>query len=192
MGPKDKSAASAPKNSSTSAAVTASGSNTRKSSVLKSAFAPTQFQLHLFASVIQSFDRHQLRIHDTSTGRLRSQHETKSKISCLDWGYYGAAYRERQASTKKRKRDQDPSDGAVVAYGINTSQICMFSPAEGRVVGTLTGGHERGIKDFRFAPADYLQAWSVGEDAKLVQWDLSKDQPIRSVLSAAAGSKHID
>jgi U3 small nucleolar RNA-associated protein 5 len=192
MGRKDKQAAAAPKVSSTSAAVTASGSNTRKSSVLKSAFTPTQFQLHLFASVIQSFDSHQLRIHDTSTGRLRSQHETKSKINCLDWGYYGPAYREKQASRKKRKRDQDLSEGAVVAYGTNTSQICMFSPTEGRVVGTLTGGHERGIKDFRFAPADYLQAWSIGEDAKLVQWDLAKDQPIRFVLPAAANSKHND
>ena len=162
------------------AAVTAS--NTRKSSVLKSAFAPSQFQLHLFASVIQSFDSHQLRIHDTASGRLRSQHESKSQITSLDWGYYGAAYRERHQSKKKRKRDQNNSDGAVVAYGTSTAQICMFSPAEGRIVGALAAGHERSIKDFKFAPADYLYGWSIGEDAKLVQWNLAKDQAIRSVL----------
>ncbi|OCT48108.1 putative small nucleolar ribonucleoprotein complex component (Utp5) [Cladophialophora carrionii] len=179
MGRKDapvavsKSSASAP-------AVTASN-NARKSSVLKSAFTPSQFQLHLFASVIQSFDSHQLRIHDTSTGRLRSQHETKSKITSLDWGFYGSAYRERQQSKKKRKREQTSNDGAVVAYGTDTSQICMFSPAEGRVVGTLSGGHERGIKAFKFSPTDYLQAWSIGEDANLIQWDLLKDQPIRTI-----------
>ena len=157
--------------------------NTRKSSLLKSAFTPSQSQLHLFASVLQSFDSHHLRIHDTATGRLRSQHESKPKITCLSWGYYGAAYRETQQPKKKRKRDQVNNDGAVVAYGTNTSQICMFSPSESRVVGTLHGGHERGIKDFRFAPADYLQAWSIGEDAKLVQWDLTKDQPTRSALN---------
>ena len=58
----------------------------------------------------------------------------------------------------------------------------MFSPAEGRVVSTLAGGHERVIKDFKFAREDYLHGWSIGEDAKLVQWDLANDQPIRSVL----------
>ncbi|EXJ54678.1 hypothetical protein A1O7_10019 [Cladophialophora yegresii CBS 114405] len=195
MGRKDgqmavsKSSASAP-------AVTASN-NARKSSVLKSAFTPSQFQLHLFASVIQSFDSHQLRIHDTSTGRLRSQHETKSKITSLDWGFYGAAYRERQQAKKKRKREQDSNDGAVVAYGTNTSQICMFSPTEGRVVGTLSGGHERCIKAFKFSPTDYLQAWSIGEDAKLIQWDLSTDQPIRTInlpdptISLLASPSHV-
>src|ERR1700742_694869 len=142
-----------------SAAPATVGGNTRKSSLLKSAFAPSQFQLHLFASVIQSFDSHQLRIHDTTTGRLRSQHESKSKITCLDWGYYGPALRERQQSNKKRKRDENNNDGAVVAYGADTSEITMFSPDEGRIVGTLTGGHERGINDFKFSPTDYLQAW---------------------------------
>ncbi|KAJ9614640.1 Small subunit (SSU) processome component [Cladophialophora chaetospira] len=177
MGRKDTQAGSS--KSSSSAAVTAS--NRQKSSILKSAFTPSQFQLHLFASVIQSFDTHQLRIHDTATGRLRSQHESKSKITSLDWGYYGAAYRERQQSKKKRKRNENNGDGAVVAYGTNASHICMFSPVEGRTVATLTGGHERGIKDFRFSPVDYLQGWSIGEDAKLVQWDLTKDQPIRTI-----------
>ena len=176
MGRKDSQ--SGPSKSSAGAAVTAS--NSRKSSVLKSAFAPSQFQLHLFASVIQSFDSHQLRIHDTASGRLRSHHESKSKITSLDWGYYGAAYRERQQSKKKRKRDQSGNDGAVVVYGTSTSQICMFSPIEGRIVGTLAGGHERGVKDFKFSTVDYLQGWSIGEDAKLVQWDLTNDQPTRS------------
>ncbi|OAL39264.1 hypothetical protein AYO20_01582 [Fonsecaea nubica] len=184
MGRKDPQK-SVSKISSASSPAVAASVNTRKVSVLKSAFAPSQLQLHLFASVIQSFDVHQLRIHDATTGRLRSQHETRagSKITCLDWGYYGAAYRERlqSASKKKRKRNSQSSDGAVVAYGTNSSQICMFSPAEGRIVGTLSGGHERGVKDFKFSCADYLYGWSIGEDAKLIQWDLANDQPIRTI-----------
>lgn len=159
--------------------------SSQRSSVLKSAFAPSQLQLHLFASVIQSFDSQQLRIHETTTGRLRCQHEIKagSKVSCLDWGYWGAAYRiQRQASLKKkRKRDQDNHQGAVVAYGTNTSEICIFSPTEGKIVGTLTGAHERSVTDFRFSPSDYNDAWSLGDDVKLVQWDLSENQPIRFV-----------
>jgi U3 small nucleolar RNA-associated protein 5 len=170
------------------AVVSSSTTSSQRSSVLKSAFAPSQFQLHLFASVIQSFDAQHLRIHDTNTGRLRCQHEVKpgSKISCLDWGYYGAAYRaERQSSSKKkRKRDQDNHEGAVVAYGTSTSEICIFSPTEGKIVGMLRGAYERGVTDFRFSRADYNDGWSLGDGAKLVQWDLSENQPIRFVHTA--------
>lgn len=189
MGRKDVQSAVSKISSASAPAVTA-GVSTRKSSILRSAFAPSQFQLHLFASVIQSFDGHQLRIHDTTSGHLRSSHQTKSgsKITCLDWGYYGAAYQERLQTKKKRKRDQNNNDGAVVAYGTNSAEIGIFSPAEGRIVQTLTGGHERGIRDFKFSSGDYLQAWSVGEDAKLVQWDLTSNQPIRSVTRC--GCRH--
>ncbi|KIV83876.1 hypothetical protein PV11_05865 [Exophiala sideris] len=163
-----------------SALTTGSSSTTaQRSSVLKSSFSPSQFQLRLFASVIQSFDSQQLRIHETSTGRLRCQHETRpgSRITSLDWGYYG----RDQKQQKKRKR-QDNAEGAVVAYGTSTSEICMFSPAEGKVVGTLSGEHERAITDFKFSPAtDYKEGWSIGEDAKLIQWDLIQNKAIRTI-----------
>ncbi len=57
----------------------------------------------------------------------------------------------------------------------------MFSPAEAKVIGTLSGGHERTVTDFKFSPStDYREGWSIGEDQKLIQWDLSKNQAIRS------------
>lgn len=187
MGRKSAPAAVSKISSASSPATTASS---RTTSVLKSVFAPSQFQLHLFASVIQSFDSHQLRIHDTTTGRLRCQHDTRpgTKITCLDWGYYGAAYREQRQSPskKKRKRNQDNIDGAVIAFGTNGSEICMLSPTEGKIVGILSGAHERGVRDFKFSLSDYLQGWSIGEDAKLIQWDLTKDQQIRSVRNTFA------
>jgi U3 small nucleolar RNA-associated protein 5 len=186
MGRKSSSAA-VPKVSSASAPAASSvTASTQKSSVLKSAFAPSQFQLHLFASVVQSFDSNQLRIHDTTTGRLRCQHESRpgSRITCLDWGYYGGPYQEQRQtpSKKKRKRDQDSSEGAVVAYGTSSSEICLFSPAEGKIIGTLAGPHDRGIRDFKFSPAEYKEGWSIGEDGKLVQWDLTTSQTTRFVL----------
>ncbi|KAI1613318.1 hypothetical protein EDD36DRAFT_262014 [Exophiala viscosa] len=163
-----------------SALTTGSSSTTAQgSSILKSSFSPSQFQLRLFASVIQSFDSQQLRIHETTTGRLRCQHETRpgSRITSLDWGFNG-----RDQKQKKKRKRQDNSEGAVVAYGTSTSDICMFSPAEGKVVGMLSGGHERAVADFKFSPAtDYKEGWSVGEDAKLVQWDLSKNKAIRTI-----------
>lgn len=63
----------------------------------------------------------------------------------------------------------------MVAYGSSTSEISMFSPAQGKVVGKLSGVHERGINDFQFVLGDYLSGWSIGGDAKLVQWDLSSN-----------------
>ncbi len=185
MGRKSSSVAVSKNSSASAPAMSSTKASSQRSSVLKSAFAPSQLQLRLFASVIQSFDSQQLRIHDTTTGRLRCQHETRpgTKINCLEWGYYGASYREQHSSTpkKKRKREQDPNEGAVVAYGTNTAEICIFSPSEGKTVQTLHGGHERSVLDFKFSRTDYQEGWSIGDDGKLVQWDLIKDQPIRYV-----------
>ncbi|KIV97803.1 hypothetical protein PV10_01510 [Exophiala mesophila] len=185
MGPKHSSTAVPKISSAASPSVSSATTSSQKSSILKSAFAPSQFQLHLFASVIQSFDSQQLRIHDTSSGRLRCQHDTKpgARITSLDWGYYGPDFHDqRQGSDKrKRKRDNAASESAVVAYATSTSEIYFFSPAEAKVVGTLVHGHDRGVRDFKFTPGEYKQGWSIGEDSVLVQWDLVKGQPIRSI-----------
>lgn len=61
----------------------------------------------------------------------------------------------------------------------------MFSPTEGKVVGSLSDGHEKEVKDFKFLPDDNLEAWSIGGDGKLVQWDLRKDKAIRFAVMLA-------
>lgn len=173
----------------------AASSNTQtanKSSILRSSFCPSHFHLSLFASVIQGLDAHHLRIHDTSTGRLRCEHTITSKasITCLDWGYYGENHRDRhhQESKKKRKRSdlvngdvpKDQSRNIVVALGTSDSGVYMFSPAEAKVVGSLKEGHTQGIKDFKFADNGiYAQGWSIGGDGRLVQWDLRKNRVLR-------------
>lgn len=132
--------------------------------------------------MIQSFDTQQLRIHDTATGRLRQQHSAQpgATITSLDWGYYGASVQDSQSgSKKKRKRSQPALEEIVVAYGTSTSEVCMFSPAEGRVVGRLNGAHEKGVRDFKFSREDPSVGWSIGGDSRLVQWDLSSGQSIR-------------
>lgn len=177
-------------------------SSHKSSSVLQSAFSPSEYQLALFASVIQSLDAPHLRIHDVNSGRLQGDHAVKPResITSLDWGYYGHAHRDRdrdkdrehQHLKKKRKRssgvngivdDDDESDrrgDVVVAFGTSSSEIRMYSPAEDKIVGTLSGGHERGIRDFKFtSQKPGLEGWSIGGDSKLVQWDLHKGRSIR-------------
>lgn len=162
---------------------------TSKSSVLRAAFSPSQYQLALFASVIQGLDAQHIRIHDTNTGRLQCEHalNPKETVTSLDWGYYAGQGKNRDPSKKKRKRGSDVNgvDGLdqgdiVVAFGTSSSDIRMYSPAEDKVVGTLTGAHDKGIKDFKFtADRPGQEGWSIGGDNKLVQWDLRTGKSIR-------------
>ncbi|OQD87667.1 hypothetical protein PENANT_c005G09138 [Penicillium antarcticum] len=163
-----------------------------KSSILRAAFSPSEYQLALFASVIQGLDAQHIRIHDTNTGRIQCEHALgpKETITSLDWGYYGGSGKGRDLSKKKRKRGSDVNgaiDGLdqgdiVVAFGTSTSDIRMYSPAEDKIVGTLTGAHDKGIKDFKFtADRPGQEAWSIGGDNKLVQWDLRTGQSIKTI-----------
>ncbi|KAK2871971.1 hypothetical protein FQN49_002668 [Arthroderma sp. PD_2] len=165
----------------------------KKSSIIRSAFSPSEYQLALFASVIQGLDAHHLRIHSATSGRLQCEHAVnpKESITSLDWGYYneaGRGDRDRdQHMKKKRKRSSgvngagDDADSIVVAFGTSTSEIRMYCPAEDKVTGILAGGHERGIRDFKFTLKKPAEGWSIGGDGKLVQWDLRKGHSIRVI-----------
>lgn len=171
-------------------AASATTKTTQKSSIFRSLFSPSQYQLSLFASVIQGLDGQHLRVHDTATGRLRCEHAITSKatINCLDWGHYGENHPDRhhQESNKKRKRSaqvngQSPSQNSIVlAFGTSDSEICLFSPTESKLVRTLKGEHTQGIRDFKFVDGGlHGRGWSIGGDGKLVQWDLRKGQGMR-------------
>ena len=68
-----------------------------------------------------------------------------------------------------------------MAYGLSTSEICIFSPTQSKIVGKLSGVHEQGIKDFQFVVDDQSQGWSIGGDGKLVQWDVASNKAVRYV-----------
>ena len=178
MGRKSTGASSTKVSSTAAPAASSTGAaSATKSSILKSLFAPSRYQLRLFASVIQSFESQQLRIHDTSNGRLRCQHAIKpsTTVTCLDWGQYNPS----RSHSSSRKRKAGNSQDVVVAYGTSDSEICMFSPAEGKLVGQLAGGHERGIRDFKFSNHQRDDAWSLGGDGNLVQWNLKTGEAVR-------------
>ncbi|RHZ72187.1 hypothetical protein CDV55_106114 [Aspergillus turcosus] len=171
-----------------------------KSSILKASFAPSEYQLALFASVIQGLDGQHLRIHDTNTGRLQCEHVLgpKETVTSLDWGYFPSRQRDRdQQGKKKRKRHSEvngDSNGfeqgdVVIAFGTNTSEIRMYSPTEDKIVGALEGGHDKGVVDFKFtANRPGQEGWSIGGDNKLVQWDLRTGKSTRTIhLPASTG-----
>lgn len=183
-----KKASRPPAAKSSSAAVSGGSNAGNKSSILRSSFAPSDYQLALFASVIQGLEGQHLRIHDTNTGRLQCEHVLgpRETVTSLDWGYYQSKPKEQ--SKKKRKRHSGANGGAdgfdqgdvVVAFGTSASDIRFYSPTEDKIVGTLSGGHEKGVKDFKFTfnrPGQ--EGWSIGGDSKLVQWDLRTGKPTK-------------
>ncbi len=176
----------------------AASSNTQpitKSSILQSSFAPSYFQLPLFASVVLGLDSQQIRIHDTASGRLRCEHAIAPKvtINCLAWGYYGnGPWEDHQKDSKKKKRkwteqvngvaSVDNAQDVVLAFGTSDSDLHFYSPAAAKVIGTLENAHTQGIRDFEFVNAGRgAEGWSIGGDGKLVHWDLRKGRSIRFV-----------
>ncbi|KAL9014725.1 MAG: hypothetical protein Q9173_000624 [Seirophora scorigena] len=172
-----------------------------RSSILRSSFAPSVFQLALFASVIQGFDSQQLRVHDTTTGRLRCEHAIASRatITCLAWGYHGRNTWEhyRKEPKKKRKRTRQangttPTDNArdvVLAFGTSDSKIHLYSPAAASIIGVLKDAHTQGVRDFSFVDAGRCpEGWSIGGDGKLVQWDLRTGINIRASVMRSSKS----
>ena len=163
-----------------------------KSSLIKSLFSPSRYQLSLFASIIQGLDSQHLRVHDANTGKLQCEHAIGSKatINCLDWGYYGKIHRHQHGreSSKKRKRKNETNShdleasarDIVLAVGMSDSEIHIYSVTKAKIVRTLTGAHTQGIKDFKFADGGRSQdGWSIGGDGKLIQWDLLKGTILR-------------
>ena len=173
-------------------AASAATHTTNQSSILQSSFAPSVFQLSLFATVIRGFDSQHLRIHDTATGRLRCEHALSSKadITCLDWGFHGNGQQDKyhQQLQKKRKRtgltngiqSNGGQNNVLVAFGTSDSEVHLYAPLEARIVGRLQGGHQKGIHDFKFVRhGRQAEGWSIGGDGRLIQWDIEKKSIVR-------------
>lgn len=161
-------------------------------SLVASSFSPASSRLNLFASVVLGLDAYRLRIHDTNTGRLTAEHvfESGVKVNALSWGTLpGAQDKERKASKKRRRKDGEDEElkertkSAVVAAATNKGQVVLFSPAEGAIVGTLEGAHVGEVVDVRCGEVG--KAWSVGVDAKCVEWDLAKKSAVKYVAILA-------
>ena len=110
------------------------------------------------------------------------------KSTASTGGHYSKSKSKSQRASQKSKIGAN--EDVVVAYGTSDSEICIFSPAEGKPAAYLTGGHERGIYDFKFSQHSPQEAWSIGGDSTLVQWDLSSNKPLRFVLVKRSTSLH--
>lgn len=170
--------AAKPAPSSTSKLSTAASPN---AALAASAFSPASFRLSLFASVVLGLDAYRLRIHDTNTGRLRSEHvfEAGVRVNSVSWVALASA--QDRKSSKKRRRKADGGDveekNAAVAVTTNKGSVILYSATEGTVAGVLEGAHVGEVVAFEAEKGG--NAWSVGVDGKLVEWDLVKKVALR-------------
>ena len=165
--------------------------STTSSSILHSSFSPSHLRLSLFASTVLGLDTQRLRVHDTTTGKLRCEYVFDKGNVCnsIAWSNLPADNLEGDGKTKKKKRkrtsttsgDRMEHDGTtVLALGMNKGNILLYSPTEGSLVGSLDGAHTGEVTSFKFS--DKLgRGWSCGTDGKLVEWDLRHKTALRYV-----------
>lgn len=143
--------------------------------------------MSLFASTILGLDAHRLRIHDTTTGRLRCEYTLEKGVSVnsLAWGSIPAPD-DRKGAKKKRKRisatngEDAAGSTAIVAIATSKGSILLFSPSEGALIGALEGGHIGEVQQFVFSgESEESKGWSCGIDGKLVEWDLRRKITLR-------------
>ncbi|RPB28108.1 NUC189-domain-containing protein [Terfezia boudieri ATCC MYA-4762] len=161
------------------------------SAILFSSFSPSHLRLSLFASTVLGLDAQRLRIHDTTTGRLRCEHVFDKGAVCnsIAWSILPAVDLKDDGKTKKKKRkrtstaigDSAEHNGtAVLALGMNKGNILLYSPTEGTLVGSLDAAHTGEVTSFKFSDSPG-RGWSCGTDGKLVEWDLRRKTILRIV-----------
>ncbi|KAJ3007896.1 WD repeat-containing protein 43 [Thoreauomyces humboldtii] len=134
---------------------------------------------HYFAVIAQGVDAFRLRVWDTRTNTLTMEHAAPAGVTCTSvvWGTLaaegGATPAAAAASAKKRRREGPVQNVGqkLVAIGLSTGEVQLFSLAHGRVVRTLTGVHSAGVADFCFAK-DGVRGFSGGLDGLAVEWDV--------------------
>ncbi|KAI8991906.1 WD40-repeat-containing domain protein [Mycotypha africana] len=134
-----------------------------------------------FALVTHAMDRHRLRILNVRSGTVSNDYsaQEKEKITCLSWGFM-KDNGDLQANTVqafKKKKSGVTSLSRVVALGLHSGTIAMFSLSHGAIVSTLVGSHTTPISDFVMTK-DGSRGYSVAEDSIIVEWDLEEGKEL--------------
>ncbi|KDQ12820.1 hypothetical protein BOTBODRAFT_161425 [Botryobasidium botryosum FD-172 SS1] len=144
----------------------------------------------LFALVSLTVDKHRLRVFDTTTGRVLSEHilET-SRVTALKWTEFAQSDSSSDLSSKKRKKrgstaaaavaaaEQSPKTIQVVALGLSDGSIVFFSPTHGKIIRTLS--HPSSVSPILslssgLPPGSPL--WSSSEDGTIRSWHSAKNE----------------
>ncbi|KAI8644881.1 WD40-repeat-containing domain protein [Parasitella parasitica] len=130
-----------------------------------------------FALITHAVDRHRLRIFNVRSGTVSNDYsaQEKEKITCLTWGCMKDTG-DLQANTVqafKKKKSGVAVLSRVIALGMHSGSIAMYSLSHGAIVKTLTGPHTTPITDF-VMNKDGSKGYSVAEDNLIVEWDIEE------------------
>lgn len=116
------------------------------------------------------------------------QHLVES-ITCLAWGQIASDDMKAQQDGSKRKRKQGKSESIkLVAMGLKTGDISIFSVNHGKVVYNLKGSHNKRVSSFVFSSTG-LKGYSC-DDEKVVEWDIPSEKEIKKIISDK-GCSHV-
>ncbi|KAJ1756820.1 Small subunit (SSU) processome component [Coemansia sp. RSA 1807] len=124
------------------------------------------------ALVRSGINGHRLRIIDVHTGTQRSEHAGAAKICSVAWG------RQPGAADKG-------SAHVLVAMGLQSGNVQLYSPARNAVVKTLEGAHVDAVVAVEFR-GDAL--FSLDSNGVVVQWDVASGTAQREMKTGLSGA----
>ncbi|CEI89834.1 hypothetical protein RMCBS344292_04179 [Rhizopus microsporus] len=134
-----------------------------------------------FALISMAMDRHRLRIFNVRSGTVSNDYSAKEKerVTCLSWGYI-KDNSDLQASTvqafKKKKSGVAPLS-KVIALGMQSGSISIYSLSHGIVIKRLENAHTTPISDFVMTK-DGSRGYSVAEDNYIIEWDIEEEKEL--------------
>ncbi|OLL24202.1 U3 small nucleolar RNA-associated protein 5 [Neolecta irregularis DAH-3] len=154
----------------------------------KTAFHPF---LPLFASAVLSLDAYRLQIISIETGAVQSEYalDRGAECSCLSWGTEIAV---ADSHNKKKRKITTPavsSEKALLAIGLASGDILLYSPTIADVVKTLASAHTSQVTDFLFVEKSTI-GWSCGLDGRIVEWDLGQGKQKRKFSGESNNTRY--
>ncbi|KAJ2356973.1 Small subunit (SSU) processome component [Coemansia erecta] len=127
------------------------------------------------ALVRSGINGHKLRVIDVHTGTQRSEHtgEGGARIRSVAWG--------QQAALDKKSKGQE-----LVAMGLQSGHVQLYSPARNAVVKTLEGAHAGAVTAVQFGGGALFSLDSAGV---VVQWDVASGAALRHVKTGLADAR---
>ncbi|KAI8318891.1 NUC189-domain-containing protein [Martensiomyces pterosporus] len=143
------------------------------------------------ALVRSGVNGHKLRIIDMHTGAQRSEHSSGggTKIRAVAWGQLPSADQSNKSTRAKAKHTG--TSQTVIALGLQSGQVQLYSPARNAVVKTLEGTHESPIVDVAFGLADSGAVFSLDEAGVVVQWDVAVGSPVKQLKTGVAEARRL-
>ncbi|KAJ2655314.1 Small subunit (SSU) processome component [Coemansia sp. RSA 1200] len=171
------------------------------------------------ALVRSGVNGNKMRVIDVHTGTQRSEYSSESnnksksaagaaagagKITAVAWGADGSKEKRQSAATGSGSGGSASKTPQVVALGLHSGSVLLYSPAWNAVVKELSGGHECPVADIAFVSeatnrdnssssnsnnnVGSSALFSLGTDGTVVHWDLQSGTQLSRLRTGVSGA----